>query len=221
MMDANPVAAFGKRYLKMYKKKRPTLSSEGRKLISVEEMAALINSTLDARNKAIITLLAKTGIRRNELIQIDLDDVDWEGRSIRLKRHPKRSNVLIFFDDETARILRGYLRIRSGRAKSGEKAFFVGETGKRLRRRGVYDAVAKQAAKVGLHDERSSRPEDHFTPHCCRHWFTTWLDRAGLNREYLKELRGDARREAMDIYRHIDSEELRKAYLAHVPELGI
>ena len=43
----------------------------------------------------------------------------------------------------------------------------------------------------------------------------------GLNKEYLKELRGDARAEAMDMYRHIDSEELRKAYLAHLPELGI
>jgi integrase/recombinase XerD len=37
----------------------------------------------------------------------------------------------------------------------------------------------------------------------------------------LKELRGDARKEAVDIYDHIDKTELRRAYLAAVPLLGI
>jgi integrase/recombinase XerD len=37
----------------------------------------------------------------------------------------------------------------------------------------------------------------------------------------LKELRGDARKEAVDIYDHIDEKELRRAYLAAVPLLGI
>lgn len=81
--------------------------------------------------------------------------------------------------------------------------------------------VTKQVQRVGLHDPGSSRVENHFTPHCCRHWFTTMLARSGIDKDLLKELRGDARRESMDVYRHIDPEELRKAYLAHIPELGI
>jgi integrase/recombinase XerD len=88
-------------------------------------------------------------------------------------------------------------------------------------RSGVYNMVINQAEKVGLHDPGSKRVEDHFTPHCFRHFFTTMLSRAGIDKDLLKELRGDARRDSMDIYRHIDLEELRKAYLAHVPELGI
>jgi integrase/recombinase XerD len=42
-----------------------------------------------------------------------------------------------------------------------------------------------------------------------------------MQREYVKELRGDARHEAVDIYHHIDREELRRSYLAHIPKLGI
>jgi integrase/recombinase XerD len=42
-----------------------------------------------------------------------------------------------------------------------------------------------------------------------------------MPREYVKELRGDKRREAIDIYHRIDREELRKAYLACIPKLGI
>jgi len=63
--------------------------------------------------------------------------------------------------------------------------------------------------------------EDRFMTHCFRHWFTTHLLRAGMPREYVKELRGDARNEAIDIYHHIDREDLRKSYLACIPELGI
>jgi len=59
------------------------------------------------------------------------------------------------------------------------------------------------------------------TPHCCRHWFTTHLRRNGIRRELLKELRGDSRGEAVDIYDHIDRKELKRANLVAIPELGI
>jgi integrase/recombinase XerD len=42
-----------------------------------------------------------------------------------------------------------------------------------------------------------------------------------MKREYVKELRGDRREEAIDIYHHIDRDELRRAYLAYIPKLGI
>jgi integrase/recombinase XerD len=45
--------------------------------------------------------------------------------------------------------------------------------------------------------------------------------RNGMRREYVKELRGDVRREAIDIYHHIDGEDLRREYLAFVPKLGV
>lgn len=42
-----------------------------------------------------------------------------------------------------------------------------------------------------------------------------------MRREFIQELRGDARREAIDIYNHIDLKELKEAYLAAIPQLGI
>ena len=81
--------------------------------------------------------------------------------------------------------------------------------------------VEKVATQVGLHDPTSERMEDHFSPHCCRHWFTTHLRRADMPREFIQELRGDVWKEAIDIYDHIDRKELRESYLAHIPQLGI
>ena len=217
-VDKNPVHSVRKRYIRRYKD-----NDEGqmRKLISVEEMAKLINSTLDVRDKAIITLLAKTGIRRKELITLDVDDINWVEQSMRLKPTPKRTNRTVFFDDETAIILHRWVRARESRNKKGSKALFINNMGTRLNRNGVYLAVIKPAEKIGLHNPDSDRMEDHFSPHCCRHWFTTHLRRAGMPREFIQELRGDVRKEAIDIYDHIDKKELRESYLAHVPQLGV
>ncbi len=77
--------------------------------------------------------------------------------------------------------------------------------------------VANPAEKIGLHDPSSDRLEDHFGPRCCRYWLTTHLRRAGMRREFIQELRGDSRKEAIDIYDHIDLKELKEAYWPAYP----
>lgn len=219
LKDRNLALEVRKRYLRTYKKSK---NNHQRKLISIEEMANFINSIADIRDKAIALLLAKTGIRRGELITIDLNDINWHDMSIMLKPKAKRSNRLVFFDEETAYILTKWIRKRQSVADLNCKALFVSyQTGKRLDRSGVYNSFIYWATRAGLHNPNSDKIEDHFTPHCCRHWFTTWLRRNGMPREFIQELRGDARREAMDIYYHIDREELKKSYLACIPKLGV
>jgi integrase/recombinase XerD len=216
--SSNIVLPFRKRYLRRYKN---DFDNPERKLLSVEEMSRLVSSILDPRDKAIAVLLAKTGIRRGELLRLDVEDINWEEYSITLKPAPKRSNRTVFFDDECAVALRRWLRVRE-KLNPPTNAFFISyQSLNRLDRNGLYTAIVKYARRLGLHNPNSPRLEDHFGPHCFRHWFTTWLLRNGMPREYVKELRGDKRREAIDIYHHIDREELRKAYLAYIPKLGV
>jgi len=219
LLEKNVVKDIRKRYLSPYKEN----GGSHRKLISVEEMSLFINSILDIRDKAISILFAKTGIRRRELVAIDLEDINWDVMSITLKPTHKRSNKIVYFDYETAIVLKRWLRKREIIADPGNKALFVSYINKkkRLNRNGVGHTFVKWAAIAGLHDSNSNKIEDHFTPHCCRHWFTTHLRRAGMPREFIMELRGDKRTSAMDIYYHIDREELRKSYLANIPQLGI
>jgi integrase/recombinase XerD len=218
LAQSNIILPFRKRYLRRYKE---GFDSQERKLITVEEMSRLVNSALDPRDKTIMVLLAKTGVRRGELVRMDVDDVDWVNYSVTLKPTPKRSNRRVFFDDEAALVLRRWLYMRDKLVPQTEALFVNYNDRGRLKRSGVYNAVLKYAERLGLHDLSSSMLEDHFGPHCFRHWFTTFLLRNGMSREYVKELRGDRRGEAIDIYHHIDGEELRKAYLAFVPKLGV
>jgi integrase/recombinase XerD len=227
--NMNPVLPVRKRYLKRYKDEDSdnSFDESRRKLATVEQMAMLVNSILSIRDQAVVLTLAKTGLRRSELVSIDVEgdnggDINWIEQSITLKRKKfkKRSSRTVFFDDETARILK---RWNAQRNKQHPKttALFVNEYGRRLGRNGVYNLVTKYSEAVGLHKPKSDRVEDHFSSHNCRHWFTTWLRRNGMQREFIKALRGDKRKDAIDIYDHIDREELRKAYLAYVPKLEI
>jgi integrase/recombinase XerD len=216
-IDDNPVPPFRERYMD---NSRDSGSSK-RQLISDEEMSSLVHSILDPRNRALVMVIAKTGIRRSELVTIDLEDIDWDQQSITLKPTPKRSNRLVFFDGECARSLKRWMDARSNADDLDTNALFTNQHGTRLKRNSIYRAVTKHAEQVDLHDPDADDLKQRFTPHCCRHWFTTHLRRSGIQREFIQELRGDTRRDAIDIYDHIDEQELREAYLAHIPTLGV
>lgn len=218
LISGNPITSFKRRYLREYKDEN---TSDGRQIISVEQASHLVDSTLNSRDKAILVLLFKTGIRRGELCSLDVSDINLENMALKLKSTPKRSNRILYFDNEAEYVLRTWLQFRNSKYKNGTTALFLNRDGVRIGSKTIGNLVEKHATRVGLHNPESKCLEDHFTPHCCRHWFTTHLIRAGMPRDFVKELRGDVRHEAIDIYNHIDKKELRESYLAHIPQLGI
>jgi integrase/recombinase XerD len=218
MVASNPVQPFRKRYIRTYKEQR---SEDIRQLISVEDASRLVSSILDSRDRAIVMLFLKTGMRANELLSLDVGDIDIQKMEIRLKQTSKRSNRLLFFDDETEEVLRYWLLARKNRSIHGGAALFPSKTSARLSLRGVESEVEKHAARVGLHDPKSKLLERRFTPHCCRHWFSTYLYRSGMEERYISWLRGDVPRGSMGPYIHINPEDVRRSYLAHIPQLGI
>jgi integrase/recombinase XerD len=217
LVEYNPILPFRKYYLRRYKNGN---DSEIRKLISVEDASRLVNSILDTRDKCMLVLLLKTGMRVGELSSLDVNDVDLAAGEITLKLKKKRTNRVLFLDNEAVAILQKWLASRNNRKGTDSKALFLSKTGTRITKRTIENSIEKHAQRVGLHTP-GARLEERFTPHCCRHWFVTHLLRAGMSRDFVKELRGDTRGEAIDIYNHIDRKELRESYLANIPQLGI
>jgi integrase/recombinase XerD len=125
-----------------------------------------------------------------------------------LKPTAKRTNRVVFFDDEVATHLKRWLKVRESRATANyskdSKALWVSSWGSKVDRGAIVYVVDKAARLCGLHDPSSPRMEDHFSAHCARHFFSTHLLRSGMRREYVKWLRGDAIKEAVDIYFHIN-----------------
>jgi integrase/recombinase XerD len=213
----NPVISLRKTYITPNRKAR----YRERQIISIEDASKLVNSILDIRDRTIVTLLLKTGMRRHELVDLDVSDVDMEEMTITLKETPKRTNLTVFFDPETKELLRIWLSYRQTRVKSGETALFVSQYGSRISGVSIGILVEKHAERVGLHDPKSKDPRARFTPHCTRHFFSTQLLESGMPGQYVMELRGDAPAGAIDIYNHINRKKLKESYLAHIPRLGI
>jgi integrase/recombinase XerD len=195
-VQRNPVSEVRRR-LKQYKAEG---ERQTHKLISVEEAAALVEAIVDIRDKAVVLLLLKTGIRKNELVSLDVDSISWKDQSLLLKPTKKRSNRIVFFDDEASYYLRRWLEVRGARRGAAGPALFTSSRGTRLQRGPIDMIIRKAALRAGLHDAGSKRMEDHFSAHCCRHWHATHLLRAGMKTQYVEWLRGDSIKRAVGIY---------------------
>ncbi|HWG92286.1 MAG TPA: tyrosine-type recombinase/integrase [Candidatus Thermoplasmatota archaeon] len=219
-VKANPVPTYRRRYLKPVRREAMKDRSGLRQVPDIETTKRYVHSIMDVRDQALVVLLLKCGIRREEAVDIDLEDIDWREFSILLKPKAKRTNTLVYFDDETARVLRRWLSIRKARGAGDSGPLFINQSRERLQRSGIYNGVRNSAAEAGIHDPKGGL-RAKFTPHACRHWFTTHLRRAGMPREHIQWLRGDAPQAAMDIYIQVDKNAVRETYRNCIPQLGL
>ena len=210
---ANPITAeFKEFYLKPYKEEEPS----ERKCPTTKEVKLLVHSISIAREQAPVVLLFKTGIRCHECCELDICDVDFDNLTIRLHRTGKRTNKLVYFDKETSRVLKRWLN----RRKDDNPALFLDSHGNRLNTTALDLIFTRNAAACGLH-KYSPHLEDKLTPHCARHWFVNTLLESDDRESYVKELRGDKRRDVISIYRHMTKEKLKQYYLANMPSLDL
>lgn len=218
-MTANPISsAFRKYYLTPYKNHDV---SQRRQCISLQEAQKLVTSILDPKGRCIVVLFLKTGLRLGELARLDIKDIDMENKTIRIKRTAKRSNEIVYFDDETVHVLTRWLKQRSETAETN--ALFLDRFEKRLSPGAIERIVNKHAVVNDLHDPASNRHdlEVRLTPHCLRHFWVTQLLEKDMPKDYVEELRGDAIRDAIDIYYHIRQKKIQDAYLRCAPQFGL
>ena len=114
-MSTNPILLFRRRYLANHKPK--TNGENTRQLISIEEMTKMIELAEPILHKAIMIILAKTGVRKGELLAMDLEDLNLEKGTIIIKPKAKRTNRLAFIDDEALLVINEYLKWRKPRAR--------------------------------------------------------------------------------------------------------
>jgi integrase/recombinase XerD len=212
LVVTNPVLGFRKRHMSRIKLQRNT-----RQLISVQEMKYLVSAAAGVKEKALIMTLAKTGMRRGELLGLKVKDIDIDRGYIRVPPKAKRSQLIAFMDAELQGVLAQYLHWRAKYAKSDW--LWISKRGGRIHKDTTGKIIARLGEQLGLHKPGGAL-EEKLTPHCFRHWFTTYLFREGMNRDYIKWLRGDSlRSEAWEWYNHIDPETVKQEYLRCIPRL--
>lgn len=157
------------------------------------------------RDKALLELLYATGMRVSELVGLDVDDIHLAAASVRCLGKGKKERILPLYD-RAVRALRDYLEEgRPHYAKDREeKALFLNPRGTRLTRQGLWLIIKGYVEETGIDDE--------VTPHTLRHSFATHLLDGGAGLRELQKLLGHSNISTTQVYTHVSSDRLRRAY---------
>jgi integrase/recombinase XerC len=163
------------------------------------------DSPLAIRDSAMLEILYASGARVAELCGLNFDDIDFDRQGIRVigKGNKQRS---IPIGVPAMKALKNW--IDSGRPqiasdKSGE-ALFLGTRGKRIDQRTVRTVVYEALSAIeGL---------ERLGPHALRHSAATHLLEGGADLRTVQEILGHASLATTQIYTHVSTERLQKAY---------
>ncbi len=161
-----------------------------------------------ARDAAILELLYSTGMRLNELIQLNLGDIDFRNTTVKVLGKGNKQRI-IPFGRKAREALEIYLEKRGELLKNDailedRKAVFLTVHGKRLYPKGVNLIVNRYIAQVSEIAKRS--------PHIIRHTFATHLLDRGADLRAVKELLGHESLSTTQIYTHVTVDRLKKIY---------
>ncbi len=163
------------------------------------------------RDRAIFETLYSAGLRVSELVGINVDDIDFVDGLVRVRGKGKRERLAPlgrFSVTALKRWLKKRVLAKSEPKKTGSPVF-TNKFGKRLTTRSVGRMLEKYLKITGL-DLRTS-------PHTLRHSFATHLLDGGADIRSVQELLGHKSLVTTQIYTHVSTAGLRKAYDAAHP----
>lgn len=198
----------------------PALPSRLPRTLTIDEVDQLLSGCGDEnvvalRDRALLELLYSTGARISEAVGLDIDDLDAEGRIVRL--HGKGGKDRIVPVGRPALTAVDAYRVRArpelARRGRGGPALFVNARGARLSRQSGWHTLRGAAAKAGLTQD--------VHPHMLRHCFATHLLAGGADVRVVQELLGHASVTTTQIYTHVTVDTLREVYATSHPRARV
>jgi len=182
------------------------------RVLSIEEAVRLVEAppattALGLRDRAALELLYGAGLRRAELLALDLGDADAGDQVVRVELGKGGKGRIVPFGAVAARAIETYERwARPELALRGprERALFVSFRGRRLDRQTLADVVLGAARAAGI--------DRHVTPHSLRHACATHMTENGAELRHLQEILGHASLDSTQVYTHLSLRHLRETY---------
>ncbi len=157
---------------------------------------------LARRDRIIFELFLGTGIRLAELVNLDIDDVDLDGKHIRIMGKGGVPQVK-FLKSSLRALLRGYLKERKHLTSIEVTALFISARDTRLCSRQIAQRLSYWLAKAGI--------EKKITPHGLRHTFATHLYTGTSDLLLVKRALGHRDISTTEIYTHLADNQLEEA----------
>ena len=176
----------------------------GEEVIAVLEMPDMQN-IYGIRDRAVLEVLYASGIRVSELVSLDIDDISWSKKLIKVlgKRNKER---LALLSDITLHYVKVYInesRLSLLKEKK-TKALFLNSRGDRLTDRSIRNIVKKYIEMAAISKNAS--------PHTFRHSFATHMLDNGADLRTVQELLGHVELSTTQIYTHFTKSRIKQVY---------
>jgi site-specific recombinase XerD len=148
------------------------------------------------RDRALLELAYASGLRCAELEHLNIEDLNLEGRTLRVRKGKGNKDRLALFGSKAADALHAYL----GDRVSGP--VFVNNFGNRLMRGLIYKAIRGAGKRAGL----------SLGPQMLRHSCATHLLNRGMDIRYVQQILGHVSIATTQIYTHIATDALSAVY---------
>lgn len=192
--------------------KAPKLEKKLPTYLTNEEIAKLFNIRLtkpvDYRNKAILEVMYATGARISEVINLELNQIDFEECIIRVVGKGKKERI-IPLDDVAIEALDNYINNYRPFLIKNETCnyVFLNKNGEKISRQMIFKMLKNLANKAGITKEIS--------PHTLRHSFASNLLNNGADLRVIQELLGHENLETTEIYSHLQNKKIKDDYSNH------
>lgn len=190
--------------LKFYAEKQIPFSEEEMKHL----LLILEKAQVELLDKLIIEVLYQTGMRRAELCNLPLENVNFSRNEIVVIGKGNKERIVPISPDLSNVLKIYYLEHRKPTAEA-EKYFFVSSKGKKITEKFVYLMVTSYLGQVSLKEKKS--------PHILRHSFATHVLNGGAEISKVKKIMGHASLASTQVYTNANIEQLKKVFQAAHP----
>lgn len=179
------------------------------KFIYYNDLLEMINESSKGkeglRDRLIIEMLYATGVRVSELVNIKINDIDFNNRRIIVCGKGNKERI-VYYGEYAMKVLNEYLR---GRENINNQYLFLNNRGEKLTDRGVRYIIDNIMKNLSV--------KTHVTPHVLRHTFATDMLNNGCDIKVVQELLGHSSLKTTEVYTHVTNDRLKEVYYRCFP----
>jgi len=180
-----------------YELHRPNKEHKLPKVLSKNEVKNILNSCNNIKHKCILMLIYSAGLRRSELLNLRISDINSARMVININSAKGRKDRICLLSGNLLQLLRQYYK-----KYKPKKYLFEGQKGGKYSATSVANILKKAALKAGI--------VKNVTPHMLRHSFATHLLEQGTDLRYIQELLGHNSSKTTEIYTHVSKRAIDK-----------
>lgn len=165
-------------------------------VLSKDEVRQILNSSVNLKHRAMLSLIYSCGLRSGELINLRLEDVDSKRGWLMIRQAKGMKDRIVPLSARILEVLREYYKI----VRPSVWLFEGMEKGVQYDCRSLQQVLKRCVSKAGIR-----KP---VTLHWLRHSYATHLLESGTDLRYIQELLGHTSSRTTEIYTHVSNKSL-------------